>query len=600
MSLGRGAAWLYGAGLCVIFGLGATLDATLARANGPYPLIHVTATPWMWGVGPLTGWWAWSPLWLAGLGALLAGGLGRSSAGPRVGQWITLHWRWVALLAAVLACAGFWFWRVANSEGDAFKYLIMLRDDRWFVMSQPLSTALFSLGYGLLEPVGWPPAAAAAAVNVFAGAVWVVVVLALARTTPVAPLAIASAVVAGGVVVCFGYIETMAWPLAIASGYAWAAQRALSGASPWPVAVLFGLAVAAHGQMLLLGPSLLVVAYVVWRSRGVGSVLAFAGLSAAPIVLIVAVALMNQGHIYDTLVGDVLGGGDRRMFVPLTTAAVTTERYTLLSGWHLWELAQLTLRTAPWLPLVTLGAVLGQRKTARTVRSLFWVLVFVGSLLFLILWNADFGLHKDWDLYAPPMMLAALAAVMLWPEGWRPTRVETGLGVGLSCGATAVTLLTFAPIASWDPWNVDAVLAGRPVYVRYGEVAELVGVEAPAWSARAGEDWSVTTTWRLRQPTRVQYTSAVHVVAQGPDGPVLVAQHDARPIAPTHWPNPRFTDEWIVGELVPDTHRVSLAADIASGEYEVWAVLYDLTTGQRLASVTGDHEVIGTLTVSGP
>ncbi len=598
--MARGGVWVLVVGLGLMFALGAPIDAALTQTFGPNPIKHVTASPWLWGVGPIAGWPAWAPLGFAAVGAALAAYAARVRGWVQVHDGLLARGRRMWIVVAVLALGGLWYWRVAGSQGDAFKYLIMLRDDKWFVMSQPLSTALFSLAYAVLRPLGWPPAGAAAAVNVVAGGVWLVAVFSLARTAPVASIAVASAIVAGGAVVFFGYIETMAWPLALATLYLLAAQRALAGRSPWPAALCFGLTVAAHGQMLLLGPSLLVVAFEILRRRGSWRAAAFAVLAAAPIALIVGVALLNQGRIYDTLVGDALGGGDQRMFVPLFGVATTAEHYTLFSGWHLWEIVNLTLRAGVWLPVTIAGALVGWRGARLDARRVFWALVFAGSLAFVTLWNADFGMNLDWDLYAPPVMLALLAAAMLWPPGWRLRPGELGAMAGLSFGATALSLLTFVPTAAWSPWNVDAVLSGRPLYARYGDVAELVSVDLPTETARAGETWIVTTTWRLRRPTEAQYTSAVHVVALTPDGPRLVAQHDARPVAPVDWPNPRFTDEWIVGELVPDVHAVPIPGDAPPGVYEAWAVLYDLTTGQRLTVGDGDHVVMGTLTITSP
>ncbi|MBL8092725.1 MAG: hypothetical protein JNL73_01060 [Anaerolineales bacterium] len=600
MSMARGGVWVLVAGLGLTFALGAPIDAALTQAFGPNPITHVSASPWLWGAGPIAGWPAWAPLAFAALGAALAAYAARVRGWTQLRVWTEAHWGRVRIVVAALALGGLWYWRVAGSQGDAFKYLIMLRDDKWFVMSQPLSTALFSLAYAVLQPLGWPPAGAAAVVNVLAGAVWLIAALSLARTAPVASIAVITAIVAGGVVVFFGYIETMAWPLALATLYLLAAQRALAGRSPWPAALCFGLTVAAHGQMLLLGPSLLVVAFEVLRRQGGWRAAAFAALAAAPIALIVGVALLNQDRIYDTLVGDALGGGDQRMFVPLVSLTTTAERYTLFSGWHLWEIVNLMLRAGPWLPVTAVGAMIGWRGARLDARRVFWALVFAGSVAFVALWNADFGMNLDWDLYAPPVMLALLAAAMLWPPDWRLRPGVLGAMAGLNFGATALSLLTFVPTAAWNPWNVDVVLSGRPLYARYGDVAELVSVDLPTETARAGETWSVTTTWRLRRPTEVQYTSAVHVIALTPDGPRLVAQHDARPVAPVDWPNPRFTDAWIVGELVPDAHAVPIPGNAAPGVYEAWAVLYDLATGQRLAVGDGDHVVIGNVTITGP
>lgn len=598
MSPTRGLVWLYAACAGLLFAFGTGIDAALTQAYGPNPIRHVTASPWVWGLGPQTG-AGWAPLALGAIGAGL-GWLGvRRGWWTRCSEWLVRQRPAAIALVAVAAMGVFWFWRVEASRGDAFKYLIMLRDDRWFVTSQPLSTAAFSVAYGALGPTGWPPAAAAAAVSVLAGGLWVVALLALLRPTApmTAALLVASAALAGATLVFFGYVETMALPLALATWYLVAAESALAGQRAWPAALVFGLTVAAHGQMLLLGPSLLVVAVAVFRREGRLRGLGFLALAALPVVIMAAVVLLNQGHVYDTLVGDILGGGDRRMFVPWDAASVVTERYTMLSGLHLWEIANLLLRAGLWLPLLAVGAVAGWWPQRREARAGFWALIVLGSLAFIGLWNADFGMDVDWDLFAPPVTLTLLAGARLWPTGWSLRPVDLGGIAGLSVGATVVGLMTFAPAGSWDPWNVDVLLTGRPMDARYGDVAELVEVSAAGFEARAGETWHVTTTWRLRRPTTVQYTSAVHVIGLGADGPRLVAQHDGRPVAPIDWPNPRFTDEWIVGELVPDEHAVPIPPDTAPGQYEVWAVLYDLTTGERLPVDGNDHVVIGTLQV---
>jgi hypothetical protein len=531
--------------------------------------------------------------------------------------WLSTHRALCLLIGVGLAFSVFWFWRVSASRGDAFKYLIMLRDDKWFVMSQPLSTLAFSAGYGALALLAWPPAAAAAAVNAAAGAGWVVATTWLTRT--IAPVRAAwvwtAAASAGGVVVFFGYIETMAVPLMLATLYALSAQRTLAervpdpGHGPAPVSVspglqvggcglLFGLSVAAHGQLLLLGPSWVLLVFILARRRGLAQAALFTLATVAPLVAIIGYALLNQGRIYDTLYGDALGGGDMRMFVPLFGLTTEAERYTLFSAAHGWEIANLLLRSGPWLPLLTLGAVVGARRSWLEPQSVFWALMLSGSLVFIPLWNADFGMDADWDLYAPPVMLALLAAAMLWPNHWQLGPIEVGAVAGLSIGATAITLLTFAPIAAVDPWAIGPNVTGRLLYTQFGDVAELLAVDGPSTHVRAGEAVTVTMTWRLRRSVDLHYTAAVYVIAADPAGPRVLAQHDARPVAPVDWPNPRFTDEWIVGELVPDTHTVLLAPETPPGTYELWAVLYDLNTGQRLPVGAADHAVIGRLEIA--
>ncbi len=64
----------------------------------------------------------------------------------------------------------------------------------------------------------------------------------------------------------------------------------------------------------------------------------------------------------------------------------------------------------------------------------------------------------------------------------------------------------------------------------------------------------------------------VHLL--GPDGQV-VAQHDGDPVG-GYTP----TTRWKQGELVADTHRLLLGENVAPGEYELRAGMYEVRPGE--------------------
>ena len=116
------------------------------------------------------------------------------------------------------------------------------------------------------------------------------------------------------------------------------------------------------------------------------------------------------------------GGGDHIWFVPLFTVRSELERYTMFSLSHLLD----------WLNLHFLISVFG----------LFTILLLIGrawrkgqqfpdmpsemlprlwfpglaSLFYLLLtwvWNADYGLRRDWDLFSPSGFVYSLFAALL-------------------------------------------------------------------------------------------------------------------------------------------------------------------------------------------
>jgi hypothetical protein len=234
----------------------------------------------------------------------------------------------------------------------------------------------------------------------------------------------------------FGYIENYSLMAVGVLIYIWLAVRAVRGevALLWPATAL-ALTHAFHPSTIVLAPSLLYLAWLIpdppspfpareggaapplllsgdarRAGRGVRSLLQIA----LPylLVLLGVIAFMTAGgHALDALLGaDAPGGGDRNWFVPLFAASTRWEHYTMFSLGHLLDITneQLLIAPAIW-PGMLLAAVFTWGRLPR--RDPAFRLLLLLALLYALLtitWNADYGGQRDWDLFAPASLPAAL------------------------------------------------------------------------------------------------------------------------------------------------------------------------------------------------
>jgi len=112
----------------------------------------------------------------------------------------------------------------------------------------------------------------------------------------------------------------------------------------------------------------------------------------------------------------------------------------------------------------------------------------------------------------------------------------------------------------------------------------------------AGEWLGVALMWEALSTPDLDYTVAMFII--GPDG-VPVLQQDTMPVGGF---SP--TNTWVPGEFFYEGYGFWLPDDLAPGEYQIWLVVYDWRTGERLpvtgpdGEVMGDHGVIWTFNVS--
>jgi hypothetical protein len=136
--------------------------------------------------------------------------------------------------------------------------------------------------------------------------------------------------------------------------------------------------------------------------------------------------------------------------------------------------------------------------------------------------------------------------------------------------------------------------AAESPLARFGECMELLAVDIPpgGWSGASKRE--VHLTWQRVAATCGRYTMFVHLV--GPEG--LVAQSDQEPL---HGFYP--SDAWLLRVPVADSYELALPPDLAAGDYQLLAGLYDPASGQRVpllqdGAPAGDAYLAATIRVA--
>jgi hypothetical protein len=344
----------------------------------------------------------------------------------------------VRVLVAVFAGVLFSVFRIQNLRWGDAELLIKALADPYrltYVWQAPLDVYLHERAWQLGNSLfGWPsPLPVYRIFSTLAGIVFVWVLLGLAgllgsnRTERA--LFAGLVLTLGTMQLFFGYIENYPIMTLGVLVYTYLAMLCLRGkaALVWPATVL-ALTNAFHPSTVILTPSIIYLAFVSSEisERNVQDshdVLNVKGLRLTPrsvlsvavpyaIVLGGVIALMTGGgHGLDALMGvDFPGGGDRSWFVPLFNITTEWQHYTMFSLGHLIDIVneQLLVARMVWLTIV-LVVVLAWQRVRNLGREGTFLAIMAGSYLLLTLvWNADYGGQKDWDLFSPAAIPAAL------------------------------------------------------------------------------------------------------------------------------------------------------------------------------------------------
>lgn len=419
-------------------------------AWGVWPFTYLPL-PWRWGLGLGA---AALVLWGEGIWRYVGDGLGR--------PWKRVPWSAAGTRLALAAAAAlpFWLFRIRHLRwGDAYilaKAIPHPEVRLTYVWQAPLDVYLHARLWQLANRwLGWPdPVPVYWIISALAGVAFVWTLLGLAhwlgRDSTERILISGLILTLGTMQLFFGYIENYSIMTVGVVVYAWLALRALRGeiGPVWPATAL-AITHAFHPSTIILGPSLLYLTLMVCRGAGQNGGRAGDNVTrqrsaravnpaqhqvmppscrqallsiAVPYAVVFAavVVLMTAGnHGLDALMGvDFPGGGDRKWFVPLFQVTTEWQHYTMFSWGHLVDIVNQQLMSAPvvW-PGLLLLALLAHARIPWQDRTFRLLAVMACSYLLLtLIWNADYGGQRDWDLFSPAAVPAALLLAYTLPR----------------------------------------------------------------------------------------------------------------------------------------------------------------------------------------
>ncbi len=326
-----------------------------------------------------------------------------------------------------------------------------------YVWQAPLDVFLHAKAWQFGNALfGWPnPIPVYRIFSTAAGIVFVWVLLGLAallgRNRTERALYAGLVLTLGTMQLFFGYIENYPLMTLGVLVYTYLAALCLRGgvALVW-AALTLALTNALHPSTIILTPSLIYLAFasVPAHERNVegshdvsegrvGRVLRPALSIVVPYALVFAgvIAMMSGGgHGLDALMGvDFPGGGDRSWFVPLFKVTTEWQHYTMFSLGHLIDIVNQHLLVAPmiWLTILLVVALAWGRIRKLGPEGTFLALMTGFYLLLTLVWNADYGGQKDWDLFSPAAIPAALLLGWLLARALPERRALRGAGWAL-------------------------------------------------------------------------------------------------------------------------------------------------------------------------
>jgi hypothetical protein len=130
------------------------------------------------------------------------------------------------------------------------------------------------------------------------------------------------------------------------------------------------------------------------------------------------------------------------------------------------------------------------------------------------------------------------------------------------------------------------VRAAAPVNANLQDSVELLAFTADWAVYRPGDTVEVTLYWRALRDLGQDYKTFIHLTDA--DITRQPTQHDDDP-GGDYTP----TTRWLPGELVPDTHRLTLPTDLPPGRYHIWADMYEFPTVRNLTVLSADAPTDG-------
>ncbi len=216
---------------------------------------------------------------------------------------------------------------------------------------------------------------------------------------------------------------------------------------------------------------------------------------------------------------------------------------------------------------VPLSLLQRQQTVVMTIFGLTWI----GGLIY----SASTAWSGNQGRYLLSGLAVWGAVISLGFDAWTARTIRwltVWAGAITLCGIALATLLVYF-LPAYQPQTLPRQIA-HPLYYRYGDVAELIGVSSSELYLHPGETVEVTLYWRALQPTKTELLTYLHTVDSG-----LVRRNSHPGLG-----NLLSTD-WQPGLTWAERHFLHLPNQAESQVvYPIVAGLYDPSTGKKVGA----------------
>lgn len=325
---------------------------------------------------------------------------------------------------------------------------------------------------------------------------------------------------AGSSLLFYGYVENP--PIAMPAEQAWVLATLIFLRTPSTrnnviCGVALAIATIMHGRASFLAPALLVGSMIPpgpISRRLMSATVAGTAFVATIAVVVGSILLFDPDGIMTNRVGNILGGGNRRMFV---------EAFRFFSPGHWFELwSILWVAAGVTAPAILLGFF--TRARVPYPSYLVWALSYIISgVVYVAIWEFDYGFFMDWDLLFSGaggitfLSAAALAASRIPVLVVLPF-VGSSLVVSMACAAVingGPLGLSAAPAAVYGEPQPQCTPGGlQRRYFADSNLSEPIGVQV---TEIAKGEWNIgnQTHPNLGKPFGARYSGYVHIPGPG-------------------------------------------------------------------------------------
>ncbi len=198
-------------------------------------------------------------------------------------------------------------------------------------------------------------------------------------------------------------------------------------------------------------------------------------------------------------------------------------------------------------------------------------------------WRPGMVVRDDYALTVPP---GTPPGAYHLRAGLYSAATGRALEAASADGASLGQMVTLAPVTVVRPArppDPDAVPMARRLRARLSPEVELLGYDFAGGTVQPGQRVEVTLYWRARRAVARDYAVALRLV----DGAGRVRREWVAPPVGGRYP----TTGWARGEVVADVHRLTVPANVESGEYGVTVALFGV--GEPAAVELGRLTVAG-------